>query len=284
MDTKAEKQKKSEYFEGVNGSQLYYRVWKPDGAAKAVLVIVHGVGEHIDRYKNFTNVLPGHGYAVFGFDLRGHGRSDGKRGHIQSWEEYRGDLRNFFKLVYDQAPDLPVFLFGHSLGSLIALDYLLRYPEGLKGAIISGNALLPTEAAPPMLKMIAKALSGISPAFTMKVTLKGDSLSRNPEEAQAYEKDPMVHWQRTARWGTECLQEIEWIDCRASEIKIPMLFVHGGCDPLVSVEGTRDYFERISFPDKTLYVYPDCLHEPHNDLEYQKEISDILGWMDVHLK
>jgi len=270
-------------FEGVKGCRLYYKAWMPEVKPKAVMAIVHGVGEHIERYKNFVDALPASGYSVIGYDQRGHGNSGGQRGHIHSWEEYRGDLRIFLGVVKNLAPGLPVFLYGHSMGSLVVLDYLLRSPEGLSGAILSGTALLPTQAAPPFLVLVAKTLSGVYPAFSMKVTLEGKSLSRDPEVAKAYMEDPLVHWQRSARWGTESLDVIEWINSHPTQVNLPILFVHGECDPLVSAEGARRFFEQVSYPDKTLRIYPECLHEPHNDLDYKQVISDIIGWMDAHI-
>ncbi len=271
------------YFKGCDDCQLYYKIWNSKVEPKAVMVIVHGVGEHIGRYTNFIDALPASGYTVTGYDQRGHGKSSGPRGHILSWEEYRSDLRNFLEVVKSVVPGLPMFLYGHSMGSLVALDYLLRSPEGLSGAIISGTALLPTQAAPLFLKMVARALSGIYPAFSLRMTLEGKSLSRNPNVAKAYMEDPLVHWQRTARWGTESLDVIEWINCHPKQINIPILFIHGECDPLVSVEGASRFFEQITYPDKTLHIYPGCLHEPHNDLDYEQVVSDIIKWMDAHI-
>ena len=141
----------TEKFNGVDGCQLYYKSWEPEETLKAKLIIVHGAGEHIDRYENLVNALPESGYVVVGYDQRGHGRSEGQRGHINSWDEYRGDLEVFIDEVNQMYPEIPVFVLGHSLGSLIVLDYIIHQTEGIKGAIISGTALAPKDAAPPFL-------------------------------------------------------------------------------------------------------------------------------------
>jgi alpha-beta hydrolase superfamily lysophospholipase len=141
-------------FAGVGGLQLYWRGWLPDAASldpapQAVLALVHGVGEHSGRYRNLVGPLVEGGYPVYGYDQRGHGRSPGPRGHIERWADYRGDLRAFLGLVVQHAPGRPLVLYGHSMGSLVVLDYLLQRPVGLAGAIVSGVALQPTGVGKP---------------------------------------------------------------------------------------------------------------------------------------
>ncbi len=273
----------SSHFAGVDGLQLYKKTWYPDGPAKAILVIVHGAGEHIDRYPTMVDRLVPDGFMLTGYDHRGHGRSEGQRGHINSWDEYRQDLHRFIAQSRELAPGLPLFIYGHSLGSLIVLDYILHYPDGLQGAIISGNSVDPQDAAPPFLVMVAKVFSRFIPGFNLKVELEGTSLSRDPEVAVGYMNDPLVHWNRTARWGTECLREVEWIKARPPEVCIPTLFVHGELDPLVSAQGAKAFFDQIQHPDKTMKIYPGGLHEPHNDIVYTEVVSDIREWLNAHL-
>ena len=270
------------HFEGVGGLRLYYKIWQPEETPQGVMAIVHGAGEHIDRYQNFVDLLVPAGYALAGYDLRGHGRSEGLRGHINSWDEYRDDQERFLKLARELFPGSPITLYGHSMGSLIALDYLQHNSQGLSSAIISGTALFPKDAAPPSQVMIAKILTGIVPRYTLKMKLEGASLSRDPNVARGYMEDPLVFWDRTVRWGAEGLKTIDRIKSRVDKIDLPVLFLHGECDPLVSVEGARQFFEQIRHPDKTLHVYPDCLHEPHNELIYKQVVTDIQEWLDRH--
>jgi len=270
-------------FDGINGCRLFYKTWIPDGSPKAALVIVHGAGEHIDRYQNVVSVLVESGYALVGFDLRGHGRSEGQRGHINRWDEYRGDLREFIKLTRQMLPDTPQFILGHSLGSLIVLDYLIYHQEGLSGAILSGTSLDPVDAAPPVQKFLAQLLSGIYPTFSLKIPLPGKSLSRDAQVSQAYDQDPMVFWDRTARWGVESLKAIERIETNADKINLPVLFLHGEKDPLVSAAGAQRYFDQLSTSDKTIRIFQDTLHEPHNDLDHLAVIADMQQWIASHI-
>lgn len=262
---------------------LFSKTWLPDDSPRAIVVIVHGVGEHIDRYKNLVDALVPAGYMVTGYNQRGHGHSQGKRGHINSWDEYRGDLRIFLDEVKKLEPEVPIFLYGHSMGSLVVLDYVLHDSKGLAGAIISGTALEPAGVAPPFLMWLARRLSGIVPGFTIKLKLKGSDLSRDPIVAKAYMEDPLVYWERTFRWGAESLRIVEWIKSRAGEINLPVLFIHGEADPLNLPSGAQSFYEQVQYPDKTLIVYPGGVHEPHNDLDFPRVTSDIEQWIARHI-
>jgi alpha-beta hydrolase superfamily lysophospholipase len=122
-------------FQGAGGSLLYCQAWRPNGPATAVIVGVHGLGDHSGGLRNIIgHVLP-RGYAWYGLDLRGHGRSPGPRGHVGSWSDFLDDLHAFLLWVRGRAAGVPVFLLGHSLGGLICLDYAMQHPEGLDGVI-----------------------------------------------------------------------------------------------------------------------------------------------------
>jgi alpha-beta hydrolase superfamily lysophospholipase len=270
-------------FRGMDGLDLYYQCWRPDGKAKAVLAIVHGVREHSGRYTNVVDYLTARGYVVYALDQRGHGRSPGQRGHINAWEEYRGDAKAFLAMIGQQEPDLPVFLLGHSMGALIALDYLLAHPEGLRGAIISGAPLQPIGAAKPYQIVVARFLSRIRPRLSMTSPFSGAAVSRDPEVVRAYDTDPLVFNKTSVRWGMEFLATIERVESRAAEVKIPILMIHGGADPIVSADGSRNLFEKLGSPDKELKIYPGSYHEPHNDLDREQVLTDMERWLDRHL-
>ena len=270
-------------FLGSNDLHLRSKTWTPEGPPKAVLAIIHGAGEHVDRYQHLVDILVPDGFILTGYDQCGHGKSEGPRGHINSWSEYREDCHCYLGQIRDSAPDLPFFLYGHSMGTLIVLDYILHYPEGLQGVILSGTALEPLDAAPPLLVRVAKVMSRVIPGFSMKVKLEGSALSRDPEVAAAYMNDPLVHWTRSARWGTESLNVIEEIKGRLAEIDLPTLILHGEFDPLVAAAGAEQLYDQIQHPDKTIKVYAEGLHEPHNDVNYRQTVADIRDWMNEHL-
>ncbi|MFG6097779.1 alpha/beta hydrolase [Leptothoe sp. ISB3NOV94-8A] len=269
-------------FCGANGLSLFYQAWYPSGTAKAILALVHGFGEHCDRYSTVTTALTQAGYAIFGFDNQGHGRSEGQRGHINRWQDYRDNVRAFLTQVRQHEPNLPLFVLGHSLGGLIVLDFALNAPQGLTGIIISGPPIRPVGIAKPYLVVIARALSGIWPRFSMDVGAGAETLSRDPAIVNQTEDDPLTHSMATVRWGTECLVAIATVRRNIAQLQVPILLVHGSADKVNDVKGSEEIFARIT-SDKTLKIYPGSYHEPHNDLDRNQVMDDVIEWLDNHL-
>ena len=270
-------------FEGAGGLKLFAQSWRPEGAPQAVLAIVHGFGEHSGRYTNVVGHFVPRGYAVHGFDLRGHGRSPGQRGHINSWAEYRDDVKAFLGHVAKQEPGRPVFLLGHSLGSIIAMDYALHHSQGLSGLILSGLAVDPVGAAPPLLVAIARLMSRLWPTLAMPLKLDKTALSRIPEVVSEYIADPLVHGMASARWGAECLDTIARCKADASRLQLPLLVLHGESDRINSAAGARHVFEAARSADKRLVLVPGGLHEPHNDLGREQTLRALEEYLGKRL-
>jgi alpha-beta hydrolase superfamily lysophospholipase len=266
-------------FQGAGGLDLYLQIWQPVGALRGVVAIVHGLGEHSGRYPSLVSSLTANGFAVTTFDHRGHGKSPGLRGHVDSWSEYREDVHEFLRYTSSHFMHLPLFLYGHSLGALIVTEYVLFYPDGLSGLIVSGHPLRPTGAAKPHLIILAKFLSRYKPKFVIPLGLDPSALSRDPSVVEAYRNDPLIQTKVTARWGTEALAAVDRVRERAREIVMPILIVHGGADAINSPEGSRELLDTVSSTDRSLHVYPGGRHEPHNDLEKEEAVADITEWI-----
>ncbi len=270
-------------FPGVGGLELYYQTWLPEGSPLAILAIVHGFGEHSGRYGTVVNLLTSRGFAIYGFDHRGHGRSPGQRGHINAWDEYRGDVNAFLKTIQAQNPQEAIFLMGHSMGALIVLDYVLRRPEKLAGTIVSGTPIDPVGFAKPYLITLARLLSRIWPRCPIKIPFDAATISRDADVVAAYRQDSLVHCLATPRWGTESQKTIQWIRSRPQDLQMPILMIHGGSDPINTVAGCEDFFAKVTYPDKQLLVYPESYHEPHNDLDHKQVVEDLEKWLTKHL-
>ena len=271
-------------FEGMNGISLYSQHWLPEVHPRAILAIVHGIGEHSGRYMNIVNHMVSNEIGVYGYDLRGHGNSPGQSGHIHSWVEYRIDLLNFLKEIRAQQSGRLIFLMGHSMGALIALDFIISENEPLAGAIISGAPIEPIGVAKPYKVMLARILSRIYPRFTIDLGLDVEAISRIPSVVRSYKDDPLVHGKVTARWGTEFLSTVKSVIKRGENISIPLLMIHGESDRLNSAEGAKKFFDRIRISDKKFISYPAGYHELHNDLDYEIVLSDILDWINRHME
>ena len=266
-------------FRGSGGISLFFQSWLPEEIPVASVAIVHGWGEHSDRYSNVVECLLPHGYAIYGFDQRGHGRSPGKRGHINSWGEYREDLRSFINIIRQQHPDGAVFLWGHSLGALIALDYLLHHPEGVRGAVISSCPIEPAGVAKPYLVLLSRLLSHIWPSFSLDRRLDATTLSRDQQVVQDSRSDPMMHGLCSARWASEVLDAIAAVKSQVSEVAVPLLFLHGEADQVNLAAGTSYLFDAVAFQDKTLRIFPGMYHELHNDIDHEQVLDDVRNWL-----
>jgi alpha-beta hydrolase superfamily lysophospholipase len=231
---------------------------------------------------NLVRPLVDDGYVVYGYDQRGHGRSPGPRVYVDRWADYRDDLGAFLGMVAEYAPGSPIVVYGHSMGSLVVLDYLLQRPKGLAGAIISGVALQPAGVGKPYQVVMARIMSRVTPRLTLDLGIDAGSLTRDPQALEAARADSMLTSRATVRWGAESLATVRRISEGMAAIDLPLLVLHGGADPLNRPEGARALFETVSSPDKTLRVYPGVCHEPHNDLGHEQVAGDVKDWL-AHL-
>jgi alpha-beta hydrolase superfamily lysophospholipase len=268
--------------QGLRGSDLYYQSWHPEEPSQAVVTLVHGLGGHSGVFQNAVEYLVPQGYEVYAFDLRGHGRSAGQRGHINAWAEFREDLRLFLRFVRTQRISCPMLLWGHSLGGTIVLDYVLRSPEDIQGLIVTAPALGKITISPVKLA-IGRMLSQIAPRFSLKLGIHNNLGSRNPDIVKAYMLDTLRHEYGSARLATEYFAAVRWIYSHASELQIPLLIMHGSSDQVTLPEGSRAFFQRVIFPDKEHYEYPGNYHDLYVDSDYEEIFSDLEDWLERHL-
>ena len=269
-------------FTGHDDLELYYQSWRPDTEPKAVLIIVHGLGEHSGRYMNLVNPLVPQGYAIYAFDNRGHGRSGGQQAYVNKFAEFRQDVTMFQKLVAAQEGERPLFLMGHSLGGLIVLDTLLHHNHGIKGTVISAPAL-DTGGVSALLMAASKILSRIKPDLKVATGLDATGISRDPDVVKAYQNDPLVHGVGTPRLAVESPIAMAWCQENADKLQIPILMIHGTADRITSPASSREFFDKLTYPDKTYIDYEGGYHESLNDIHHQQVATDIQNWLDAHL-
>ncbi len=269
-------------FIGAGDLPIYYQAFLPAQEPRAILMVCHGLGDHSGRYGNLVRVLNSHDIAIYAHDYRGHGRSGGQRGHIQSWDELLSDL----KMIHNQArvnhPDLPCFLFGHSLGGVLALDAALSNPSAYQGVIASAPALIQTAISPGKIHL-SKILGRFFPNISMRSGLDPAGLSRDPQVVQDYRQDPLVHDRGTPRLAVESLAAQERVLANGHLLEIPLLLIHGQADPLIPLTASRLFFQQVTHPDKTLLEYPEGYHESHNDWHWEKAMKDLADWIVAHM-
>jgi alpha-beta hydrolase superfamily lysophospholipase len=270
-------------FRGADGLELFRQQWRPDaGDSRGVLVNVHGIGDHSGLYPALPEYFVPHGWVVHAFDLRGNGRSPGRRGHIRRWSDLRGDLERFLATVRRDDPDRPLFLLGNSLGGLVVLDYALHHAVGLSG-VIAVAPPLGRLGTPAWLLSLGRALSWVWPVFTLETGLDLSGLSRDVAVRDAILSDPLFHRKGSARLASEVIVTAKAVRRRAGAFSVPLLLIHGGADRMVFPDGTRAFFAEAGTADKQYLEYPGAYHALFADLDRNRVLQDLEGWMERRL-
>ena len=220
-----------------DGLQFFGQEWRPEGGARAVVALIHGLGEHSGRYQHVADYFTQHGLGVVALDHRGHGRTGGKRGH-GSYDAILDDIQHLIQEAEKRYPGLPVILYGHSLGGALVLYYALKRRPQVKGVISTAPGLIPANASGGQIAL-AKIMSAIAPGFQIDNGLDVSGLSHDPETARAYTADPLVHPKISARLGLDLMQNGQWVIEHAAEFPLPLLLLQGSADRLVNPAGAR---------------------------------------------
>ena len=270
-------------FRGCKDFNLYYQGWLPPGKPKSILIVVHGLAEHSGRYTNLINHFVPRGNVVFVFDCRGHGRSDGLRGYAERFSYYLDDLRTFFNLVRDKYRYTKIFIVGHSVGGTIATAYATRHQDEFDGLILSGATLKPGVSLSPTKIMSARLLSVILPKIGVDV-IDASAISRDQLVVDAYVNDPLVyHGKIRARLGAELVVAMQKLPGMISQIRLPILILHGTADRLSDPAGSKMLYEQVSSDDKTLKLYEGFYHEVFNEPGQDQVLKDMETWLATHI-
>lgn len=268
-------------FTSRDGLELFARAWVSiEEKPKGVVYLVHGLGEHSGRYAHVADAFNRAGFHLLGFDLRGHGLSGGKRGHTPSYDHMLDDIDIFIKESLARYPDtLPEFLYGHSLGGNLVINYGLRRSPKLRG-IIASAPLLRTAFEPPKAKLAAaRVMSRIAPTFTLKNGLEREALSRDQAVVKAYGQDAYVHDLLSARLGSDMLESGKYALENAADWDLPLLLIHGTADRICSCTASQE-FTQLAGEQVDLELWEDYYHELHNDFGKEKVISAIIHWLE----
>lgn len=265
-----------------DGIRLYFQGWLVDDGQKGVICLLHGLGEHSGRYAHWGALLNQSGYSLLTYDLRGHGKSGGMRGHVSSFDDYLKDTDQFLKEAEVRFPGAPCFLYGHSMGGIIVTYYILRRQPKLEGVIVTALSNKTSLQDQKVKVLLSKILGSIIPKMALSSGLIPATISRDPEVVNRYINDPLVHHQVTVGWGRGALNVISWSDKHASEWSLPVLFMHGEKDVLGFAEGSREFSSKIK-GDCTLKIWPGLFHEVHNEPEKEMVFEYLQNWLDGHL-
>lgn len=234
---------------------------------RACLIVLHGLAEHHGRYIPTIESVAAAGIACFAYDCRGHGRSPGARGDIERFSSFAEDFRAICAGVARAHPGLPLFVYGHSLGSIVAIQVALDRANRLAGVIVTGTAVRAVPDWPPALWKIARHAAGVAPWLRVPLPLKAEALTHDLKIRQEYLNDPLILKKATVRLLTELGLACDDSLRRAPEIQVPWLAIHGELDTIAPVRGAQIFIDRLGAADKQLHIYPGLLHEVQNEAE-----------------
>lgn len=266
-----------------DGLSLFEQWWLPAGEHKALLVIVHGLAEHSGRYEHVAKFFASHGYLVGTFDLRGHGKSEGKRSLIRSFDSYLNDLGIFLQRARQRIGEKPAFLLGHSMGGTIVSKYMLTRQLDMKGIIITGGLIKLPQNIPLILSPVVSLIASIFPEMPTFALAAGD-VSRVPEVVEKYDNDALNYRGKLpAITGAELSKACTFIQKNSQKTTPPVLIMSGSEDTMVNPQGSHILYDNLLTKDKTLKVYEGLHHEILNEPEQPQVMEDILSWMEEHL-
>lgn len=261
-----------------DGLELFTAEWTVTNP-RACVVLTHGFGEHSGRYAHVAEAFNSAGVSFYAYDLRGHGRSAGPRGHSPSHEHFLDDLSRVITRVKQSAPKARIFVYGHSMGGNITLSYALQRPTGLAGCIVNAPWIKRAIEAPAWQTALGKILANIVPTFSQQTPSLSGMLSRDPAMDGSGNSDPLSHRTMSARLFVDMSAAAEALLAQAARFKSPLLLTHGNADGIIAYAGSEQFFDACGAADKTFKTYDGGYHETHNDLGRGEHLRDMTSWL-----
>jgi alpha-beta hydrolase superfamily lysophospholipase len=255
----------------------FYRSWIPE-KMEQVIIIFHGLGEHSGRYGHIAEFFNEKGYGVFVVDHIGHGKTEGRRGHVDKFEDYTNNVRQFINFVETQTGINEFVLIGHSLGAVIAHIYALMGDPRIKKLVLSSPGYKKLKPVGKVKVALGKFFSKVFPKLLMSNEVEANQVSRDAAVVKDYRDDALNHSRVSARFFTSFLAAIERIESQPS-VSMPVLFVVAGSDQIVSAETSKQIFEAMDSEHKKYIEYPHLYHEIFNEKEQKTVFQDVLKWI-----
>jgi len=267
-----------------DGIDIFAQGWEPDAKPiKSVVCLVHGLGEHSSRYEHVAEAFSKQGYALFGVDTRGHGRSGGARGHIPSIEAVMQDIDLLFEHARSLYPCLPLILYGHSLGGILVLHYGLKRKPDIKGVIATSSGLRTALEKQPAKILAAKVLGAIIPKVSLPSGLDVNAISHDQSVIEKYKNDPLVHDKISLGFGKIMLETTQWTLKHSGEFSLPLLLLHGKADAIAFPSGSIEFAAPLKEKCK-LVLFDEGFHELHNEPIKDEVFKIMTDWMDERVK
>lgn len=264
-----------------DGLSIFGKEWKSE-KPKAVIALVHGFGEHCMRYDSMAQYYNAKGYAMIGYDRRGHGQSEGPRGHTPNYEAFLEEIDTLISTCKERYPDKPIILYGHSMGGNLVLNYMiLRNNPAIKIQVVTGPWIQLVQEPPAFLKFIVKYLRKIAPGFTQGKKL-GDAISRVQEERDKYMNDPLIHGDISLNTAYEMIVWGKHLHEYKGKLFVPALIQHAGDDLLTDLKATKTFVKNVT-GDVTFKVWEGLYHEIHNESIREQVYDYTIEWIDKQI-
>ncbi len=265
-----------------DGLTLHGKKWSTTDAPKAIICLLHGFAEHLERYHHFAAALSLEDIYLYAIDLRGHGKSDGRRGHVKKYEYFLDDCEELLIKAREENPETPLFLMGHSMGGNIVANYALRdKSKELNGVILSCPWLRLASAPPSMKLKLAKIMIHVYPGYREASGLDTTKLSKDKEVVNAYINDPMIFSKISAGLFLSIYDAGEWALSNANLLRKPALIYHGSADEIISHDASSE-FAKMAGSNAEWHSIKGGYHEPLNDIEKDQVIQLIINFIQAN--
>lgn len=258
------------------GNSQVRRQWLPDGPPRALVLIIHGIAEHSGRYEAVGAQFAAAGIGVVAIDQRGHGATEGPRGHVDRFTEFVDDVED--QLAEMRSVGVPIVLLGHSMGGLVSCTYAISGRPAPDLLVLSGPAL--GSDRPGWQRLVVTKLAQLSPKLFLSPPFDTAVLSRDPAVGEAYNADPLIRPVGSAQLLSELAATMEATAANIHQLAIPTLCLHGGSDELVPADGSAVL---DGLPGVTRTVLPNLRHEILNEPEGPEIVDTIIEWITTHL-
>lgn len=266
-----------------DGTPLHGHYWKPEGKPRACILLVHGIGEHGARYNDWARRFVKLGFFVYALDYRGHGKAQGPRGFVHSLTELMDDVSMLVRRCERNFEDIPWFLYGHSMGGNLVLNFLRFRRQDFAGVVVTSPWLELVHPPKPWLQRLGRWADMWWPEWTFSTGIRSDQMTSVPAEREEADADPLMHGRISLRLFNELNDSARFLMTKGLDFHLPMLLLHGEADPLTSCGATERFAAR--YPENCSYKgYGGALHELHREPVADLVFSDIVAWMEERLK
>lgn len=267
-----------EYVNGFDKKLLHLESWIPVCNPRAVILIIHSIGDHINRYKHLAQYFSDYGIAVIGMDMHGHGKSQGKKGKSK-YQHLFLDVKRLTDIANLRYPNLPKIVYGHGMGGNLALTYATMNNSNLMAIISSSPWIRIVNNYSTFFMSVFKIIMWIYPSFTVKNRFSNSDLNNDFENGNGNKKDPLLHRFISARLLSSVYKSGEYILHNKHKVNMPLLLMHGSNDRIASWHATAD-FAKYTSPYTSLKIWKGALHELHNEYEKDEIFEFVLHWIE----